>query len=177
MNVFSFKAFPELTTERLVLRQLKETDVTAIYGLRSNAEINRLITRITPKNIEEAQDFITVCHQEFTKGNRIFWAMELKESKVVIGTIVFHNISLKNEYAEIGYELHPSYHKNGLMHEAMQSVLQFGIHQMGFKTIEAFTHQNNTPSIALLQKHQFVLQPERRDEGFENNRIFQLKIE
>ena len=27
-------------------------------------------------------------------------------------------------------------------------------------------------SIALLEKHNFVFQPERREEGFENNRIF-----
>ncbi|MBL4568818.1 MAG: GNAT family N-acetyltransferase [Flavobacteriaceae bacterium] len=177
MKAFSFKAFPELTTERLILRQLKESDVAAIYGLRSNAEINRLITRKTPKNTKEAQDFITVCHQEFAKGNRIFWAMELKETKTVIGTIVFHRISLKDCYAEIGYELHPSFHKKGLMSEAMKCAVQFGIQQMKFNIMEAFTHQNNSPSIALLQKHQFVLQPERRDEGFENNRIFQLKTE
>ena len=31
-------------------------------------------------------------------------------------------------------------------------------------------------SIALLEKHNFVFQPERRDNGFENNRIFQFKI-
>ena len=47
---------------------------------------------------------------------------------------------------------------------------------MQLKIIEAFTHQNNIASIALLEKHNFVFQPERSDESFENNRIFRLDI-
>ena len=46
---------------------------------------------------------------------------------------------------------------------------------MNLKTIEAFTHKDNEASKALLKKHQFVFQVERREDGFENNRIFKLK--
>jgi len=168
--------FPELQTERLVLRQLKTNDVNAIFDLRSSEEVNKLITRKTPKNIEEAADFISVCHQEFEKQNRIFWAMVLKETNEVIGTIVYHKISLDTNYAEIGYELDPKFHKKVFMSEAMNAVLEFGISKMNLKVIEAFTHKNNIASIALLEKHLFVFQPKRRDEGVENNRIFRLDI-
>ncbi|WP_347173754.1 GNAT family N-acetyltransferase [Polaribacter uvawellassae] len=171
-----FKVFPEINTERLSLRQLNTDDADVIFKLRSNKEINKFISRKTPKTLEEAADFIAVCHQEFEKKNRIFWAIELKETKQVIGTIVYHNISLKNKYAEIGYELHPTFHQKGLMNEAMQAVLEFGKTTFQLKITEAFTHQNNKASIALLEKHQFVFQPERKDEGFENNRIFRLQL-
>lgn len=174
MKQFSFLHFPELKTERLLLRQLNTNDANAIFKLRSNKEINKLITRKIPKCIEDTEEFISVCHQEFEKQNRIFWAMELKETKEVIGTIVFHNISLDENYVEIGYELNPTFHKKGLMNEAMQAVVAFGVKTMKLKVIEAFTHQNNIASSALLEKHNFVFQPERRDEGFENNRIFKL---
>ncbi|MDG1529471.1 MAG: GNAT family N-acetyltransferase [Polaribacter sp.] len=168
--------FPELQTERLILRQLKTDDVNAIFELRSSDEINKLITRKTPKNLEDAAEFINVCHQEFEKQNRIFWAMQYKETNELIGTIVYHNISLDKYYAEIGYEMNPKFHKKGFMNEAMQAIISFGIKTKNLKVIEAFTHQNNMASIALLEKHNFVLQPERKDEGFENNRIFRLEI-
>ncbi len=176
MKSFSFTVFPEINTERLSLRQLNTDDADVIFKLRSNKEINKFISRKTPKTLEDAADFIVVCQQEFKKENRIFWVMELNETKQVIGTIVYHNISLKNDYAEIGYELHPTFHQKGLMNEAMQAVLEFGKTRMQLKTTEAFTHQNNKASIALLEKHHFVFQPERRDEGFENNRIWKLTI-
>ena len=176
MKLFSFIHFPEINTERLLLRQLNTDDVKAIFKLRSNKEINKLISRNTPKSLDEASEFITICHQEFEKQNRIFWAMVLKETNEVIGTIVYHKISLDTNYAEIGYELDPSFHQKGFMSEAMNAVLEFGISKMNLKVIEAFTHKNNIASIALLEKHLFVFQPKRRDEGVENNRIFRLDI-
>ena len=176
MSPFSFLHFPKLQTERLVLRRLNTGDVAAIFKLRSSEIVNKLITRKTPKNLEETAEFITICHQEFENKNRIFWAMQLKETDEIIGTIVYHNISLENNYAEIGYELNPTFHKNGFMSEAMKAVLEFGKATMQLKTIEAFTHKNNTASKALLEKHYFVFQPKRREEGFENNRIFRLEL-
>jgi ribosomal-protein-alanine N-acetyltransferase len=46
---------------------------------------------------------------------------------------------------------------------------------MKLKTIEAFTHKNNLPSITLLKKHNFIFQTERRDNGFDDNRIWKLE--
>lgn len=171
-----FSLFPELLTERLKLRQLNTEDVDAIYKLRSSEEVNKLITRKTPKNLEEAAEFISICHQEFENKNRIFWAMQLKETNEIIGTIVYHNILLDKNYAEIGYELNPKFIKKGFMYEAMQKVISFGIKTMNLKVIEAFTHQNNMASIALLEKHNFIFQPKRRCKVVENNRIFRLEI-
>lgn len=174
MQEFSFTAFPELTTERLILRQLTFDDVKPIFRLRSNKEINELITRETPKNLNEAEAFIDRCLNEFVNENRIFWGLELKSSNQLIGSIVLHKIDLKNNYAEVGYELNPDYQDQGYMSEAMKTVLDFGIMSMNLKTIEAYTHHNNAASIALLEKFLFVLQPERKDEEIKDNRIYKF---
>ena len=169
-------SFPGLTSERLSLRKLNDEDIQAIFELRSSKEINRFITRKTPKNLDDAKEFISVCHQEFKNQHRIFWAIEDKSTKQLIGSIVYHRISIETNYAEIGYELDPAFHQKGFMSEAMKAVLEFGKSTMQLKTIEAFTHQNNTASKTLLEKHNFIFQTERREEGFENNRIFRLEI-
>ena len=166
--------FPTLKTERLILRELNFNDVQAVFNLRSSEEINKLISRKTPDNLEEAKEFISVCLSEFKKGNRVFWAMEF--NKEIIGTIVYHNISSKNNYAEIGYELNPKFQQKDFMSKAMKAVLEFGKTKMNFKTIEAFTHKNNIPSITLLEKHNFVLMPEKKCKSVADNRIFKLEI-
>lgn len=171
---FDFDTFPNLKTERLKLRVLTFDDTNAIFKLRSNKEVNRLIKRETPKNLEDAKNFINTYHTEFDKGNRIFWAMEFE--KEIIGTIVFHNIDLTKNYAEIGYELFPKYHGMGFMSEAMKTVLDFGFNNMNLKTIEAFTHKNNKASFALLEKHNFVYQPERKCKVYDFNTIWKLDV-
>lgn len=171
---FNFTYFPTLKSERLTLRALNFNDIQAVFDLRSNDEINKLISRKTPENLEDAKEFINVCHSEFSKGNRIFWAIEFNEK--VIGTIVYHSISSEKNYAEIGYELHPKYHQKSFMSEALKTVLDFGIKKMNLKIIEAFTHKNNMASIALLEKHNFVFQPNRKCNSVKENCIFKLKI-
>lgn len=176
MQEFSFNLFPELSTERLVLRQLNFDDKKAIFRLRSNKEINEFIERDTPQNLNQAEGFIQTCLDEFENENRVFWAMAQEDSNQLIGTIVFHKIDLENNYAEIGYELNPDYQDEGYMSEAMKTILEFGKTAMHLNIVEAFTHQNNTASIALLEKHQFALQSERKDENFEDNRIYKLDL-
>ncbi len=176
MQEFSFTIFPELSTERLVLRQLTFEDKKAIFRLRSNKEINEFIKRETPKNLNQAEGFIQTCLDEFEKENRIFWAIIEEDSNQLIGTIVYHKVDLENNYAEIGCELDPDYQEEGYMNEAMEAVLEFGKSSMQLKTIEAFTHHNNIASITLIEKHQFVLQPERKDDDFEDNRIYRLEL-
>ena len=51
-------SFPVLVTDRLVLRQLRESDDTAIFSIRSDEEVNRFIDRPRPVNIGDAIEFI-----------------------------------------------------------------------------------------------------------------------
>ena len=101
--------------------------------------------------------------------------IESKSNHQLMGTISLRNFENEENYAEIGYELDPTYHQRGFMSEAFDKILNFGFQHLDLKTIEAFTHKNNTASIALLEKQKFVLHPERRDEDFENNRSYRLE--
>ena len=58
MLQLNFTHFPELKTERLLLRQLKETDANAIFLIRSNEAVNKYIDRPKTSTIAEASLFI-----------------------------------------------------------------------------------------------------------------------
>jgi ribosomal-protein-alanine N-acetyltransferase len=171
---FNFTTFPVLETERLTLRELNLNDAKAIFGLRTNKEINEFIDRKRLNNLSESRAFIDLISKLTATNKGLFWVLESKNNQQLIGTIGLRNFEDEKNYAEIGYELDPSYHQRGFMSEAFEAILKFGFENLELKTIEAFTHQKNTASIALLKKQQFVLDPERRDEGFENNRSYRI---
>ncbi len=175
MGNFNFKQFPELVTNRLVLRQPCASDSKSLYQLRTNRKINKLISRKIPQNIKETTKFIAELNKRFEDKKNIFWVIVSKEHRRVIGSIAYHNFNHNFTYAEIGYELHPNEHLKGYMSESCKAVLNFGMYTMNLTTIEAFTHKNNEASKALLKKHKFIFQNERREKGFDHNRIFQLK--
>lgn len=172
---FDFTTFPVLETERLTLRKLNLNDTKAIFGLRTNKEVVEFIDRKTLNNLSETRAFIDRISQLTTNNKGVFWVIESKNNNQVIGTIGLRNFEDEEDYAEIGYELDPSYQQKGFMSEAFEVVLKYGFKQMELKTIEAFTHKNNTASISLLEKQKFVFEPEMKDEGFENNLSYRIK--
>lgn len=172
--IFNFSDFPVLKTKRLLLREATLKDTKAIFNLRSSKEINKFVGTKLVENLQEAADFISVSDKLYKKKKRVFWLIEFQQE--VIGSIVLHNINLDKKYAEIGYKLKPNFQKLGFMSEAMQVILKFATQQMGLKTVEAFTHKNNMASIALLKKHHFVFQPDRKCAVYDFNRIWKLEV-
>ncbi|NNE25736.1 MAG: GNAT family N-acetyltransferase [Saprospiraceae bacterium] len=63
---------------------------------------------------------------------------------IVIGNLGFHNISIKNKRAEIGYALHSEFQRKGYMFEAIQSLLSWAISKKLFIRIEAYIAPDNT---------------------------------
>ncbi|WP_339883176.1 GNAT family N-acetyltransferase [Polaribacter vadi] len=172
---YNFTPFPVLETERLTLRALNLDDAKAIFGLRTNKEVNEYIDRKVPRNLSEARAFIDRISTLAENNKGIFWVIASKSTNELMGTIGLRNFEDEEYYAEIGYEINPDYQERGYMSEAFIPVLEYGFQNLELKTIEAFTHKNNTASIALLEKLNFVFDPEREDEGFENNISYILR--
>lgn len=172
---FDFTNFPVLQTERLTLRELNLNDTKAIFRLRTKKEVVEFIDRKTLNNLSETRAFIERISKLTSNNKGVFWVIESKSNSQVIGTIGLRNFEDEENYAEIGYELEPSYQQKGFMSEAFNVVVEYGFKQMQLKTIEAFTHKNNKASIALLEKQKFVFEPEIKDEGFENNISYRIK--
>ncbi|TKK66947.1 GNAT family N-acetyltransferase [Ilyomonas limi] len=147
---------PSLTTERLLLRQLQLTDDKAIFLLRNNEQVNAFIQRPLLNNINDAHDFISTINEGIENKEWLYWAMVLKNTQQLIGTICLWHFSNDNTTAEIGYELHPHFQGAGLMNEALQKIIDYGFTTLHLKTIEAYTQPDNKRSIQLLEKNYFV---------------------
>ncbi|RLD80474.1 MAG: N-acetyltransferase [Bacteroidetes bacterium] len=175
MKKLYFTPFPTLKTERLVFRQLEEADNKEIFFLRSDDEVNKYIDRLRPKNLDEASEFISKINNGIVENEWIYWAITLKDKPKLIGTICLWNISKEKTIAELGYELNPEFHGQGIMNEALNHILDYGFQKGGLKKIEAFTHRDNHKSTTLLFKNNFIHDVGRKDKGNKNNIILSIK--
>ena len=175
----NFTPFPQLNTERLVLRQLTIADAVAITDLRNNEIVNQYLGRPKTTTADEALLFIDKITQGINNNESMYWVIALKENNHLIGTICLWNIVPKEDTAEIGYELHPNFHGKGIMQEAMQAVIDFGFNTMQLKIITAFTAAANIASIKSLEKNNFKLDVAGKfslqDEEMEGNLIYVLE--
>lgn len=165
----------KLETERLLLKEISESHVEDIFKIRSNEVINQFVQRNSPKNNYDALQFI-LSIKERTKDNQSFyWGISLKNQASLIGTICLYNFSEDRKVAEIGYELLPDFHHQGIMSEALKAVLDFAFNDLHLQEILAMTNKFNENSKSLLLKYDFVLEDEKEDEGFPDNLVFSLK--
>lgn len=144
-----------IETSRLVLRLLKTEDNFSIFTLRSNDLVNQHLDRPNVTSVDEAVKFIDKIQRAVTDGTSFYWAITLANDDTLIGTICLWNISEDHLTIEVGFELHPDFQGKGLMHEAFTAVIENGFNLLGFSTITAFTHHENSNSISLLEKCDF----------------------
>lgn len=165
----NFFPFPELTTERLLLRQLSLDDAPGVHRLRSNEAVMQYINRPLTKTIEDAEAWISVVLGALVQNNGISWCLCLKEApQEHVGSIGLWRIDKENYRAEIGYMLEPCLQGKGLMYEALQKVVAYGFSEMKLHSIEAQLDPRNTASAALLKKGGFV-----REAFFKENYYWQ----
>ena len=171
MLELQFTPFPEIQTERLILRKLNLDDDENIFEMRSNPEVMKYIPRPLAVTIDDAIAHIELTIKMSDHNEGINWAMQEKSSNKVIGSIGIFRISKENYRGEVGYILNPRWHGKGLMQEAIQAVISFGFKEMKLHSIEAVIAPENLASAKLLEKNNF-----RREAYFKENGFFEGKF-
>ena len=165
----------KIETDRLVLKEINESYVEDILRIRSNEVINQFVQRNSPKNNYDALQFILTIKERTRNNETFYWGISLKDQPNLIGTICLWKFTEDRKQAEVGYELLPDYHRKGIMSEALTAVVNFGFNTLNLQEIVAMTNKFNENSKGILFKHDFILEEERKDEGFPDNLVFSLK--
>lgn len=167
----NFDPFPVIETERLLLREVTEEDARDIFILRSDPEVIKYVDRAPAVSLDEALQFIRMIKGMLSDGKGICWAITLKDSDQLIGTVDIWRIIPEHLRAEIGYALHPGHHGKGIMKEALRAALHYGFHTMRLHSVEANVNPANSASIKLLERMDFV-----REAYFKENYYYDGKF-
>jgi len=152
-----FSPFPEITTQRLLLRSIEKTDAPEILFLRSDETVMQYIDREKTKTLEEAEEFINKIKTAAETNEGIMWAIALIDRPdILIGTIGFWRLIKQHYRAEVGYMLHPNHWNKAIMQEALQAAIKYGFESMKLHSIEAHINPDNIASGVLLEKCGFT---------------------
>ncbi len=167
----SFKIFPVLKTERLLLRELVPDDAEALFAIYSNPKVMAGHGIPIFQDISEAHELIEWYAKTFRAKRALRWGVTLRDSSTLLGTCGLHHISAGHHRAEIGYELASTHWRQGIMSEAVRTVVRFGLAEMGFHRIEAIVDPDNPASANLLRKVGFTEDGYLRERFYDNGRF------
>ena len=171
MLALNFTPFPELKTERLLLRKFERTDANEIFFLRSDEKVLRYLGKEPAKTIAEAEEFISKINKAADENDSILWGITfLNDASTIIGTICLWNFKKENYRSEIGYILHPDHWRKGIMKEAINIVVDYGF-SIGLHSIEALLSPENIASSSVLESTGFVKEAHLKESFYFNGKF------
>lgn len=176
MLTINFTPFPNLETERLVLRRVNENDANEIFALRSNPETMKYIPRPLAKSIDDALEHIALIDAKIESNEGINWAITYKDNPKLIGIIGHYRIKPEHFRAEVGYMLLPEYYRKGIISEAIKEVVNYGFNEMKLHSIEAIIDPENFGSARVLEKNNFVKEAHLKENEFYEGRFLDTVI-
>lgn len=176
MNKIKFTPFPVITTECLNLTELTLEDEKEVFILKSDNDVLKFMDRPKSTTIEQARQFIRYIKDGINKNKWILWAIRLKGSEKLAGTVCLWNISEHESRADIGYELLPIFHGKGIMQEAVTAVIRYGFQTMNLHSIEAVVNADNEKSIKLLERNNFTIIKKFKEKSSFQDKISEMEV-
>jgi len=166
------REFPQLETERLILRQMTLSDAEFYFHHFNITEIVEGCCFPGPESLEAAKEELELyCIRPFEENKGIRWGIIRKDSNQLIGTCGYYNWNKNACRAEIGYDLNPAHWRQGIMMEALRAVLEYGFEKMTLNRIQAIIDSKNTRSKKLVLKLGFKKEGVLRERSYFNGQF------
>ena len=143
-------------TERLILREIVESDEDALFELDSNPEVHQYLGKNPVTEIAQIKELIRFTRQQYHDFGIGRWAAIEKKSGQMIG---WAGLKFRAEpmhgyanYHDVGYRLMKKYWGQGFATEAGKASVRYGFEKMGLGEIHGMAHIENKASRNALEK-------------------------
>ena len=168
--------FPQITTKRLVLRELRQTDHLALYRIFKDPDVTRFYNIQAFDSLEDSLALLERRMSRYRQGRGIHWAITLNgQEDVLIGCCGFNAWFPRRRMGEIGYELERPYWNQGIMTEALRQIVSYGFNIKRMNSIEAWVMPGNIASVRVLTKLDFQSKGIKENKGYWNGRFHDLE--
>ncbi len=147
-----FSSLPCLETEHLSLRPLCRRDAQDIFSYASDPEVARYVLWEPHRSLADTRAFIRYVRKLSFRGLPGSWAVVLRETGRVIGTIGFMWYSEADCSAEIGYSLSRRHWNRGYATEALRAVICSVFSSLPLNRLEAQYDLRNPASGRVMEK-------------------------
>jgi ribosomal-protein-alanine N-acetyltransferase len=125
--------FPCFQITRLLLREFRPADASAVFDIFSRDEVTRYHNLETMLELAQAEKLVAARASFFQKGVGVRWAVTLQECPDhVIGSCDFFNLNKTARIAELGYDLHTDHWRKDLMIEAVEAAIDYAFNDRFF---------------------------------------------
>ena len=140
-------------TTRLTMRRFELDDLDDLALICANEEVNRYLytePRDRTETLETLQGRLAK-PEEATEDNILNVAIELRDTKRVIGDFMLRWVDNEHRQGEMGGSLHPDFHRLGVASEVYEELLVLAFTQYGLHRVVGRCDARNAASVRSLE--------------------------
>ncbi|PID70005.1 hypothetical protein CSB37_04065 [bacterium DOLZORAL124_38_8] len=170
-----------IKTERLELRLVSKSDAKQAFDiLQAHPTITKHLTFLPPQELSETEDYFSFVNN-LESLSELVWGIWLDgqyAGQIGLHDIVYQSFLKKRTHdsANLGYWLSPAFQGQGIMTEAVQSVLKFGFEKLNLHRIYAKHIAVNEASGRVLTKCGFKYIGTEREAAFYDGQWWNEKL-
>ena len=167
----------KIETHRLILRPFTVEDAEEMYAnWASDPEVTRFLTWPAHPDVSLTRKLLESWTSRYSDGAYFQWAIGLKESGAVIGSIGVIKLEEAIGSAEIGYCLGRAFWGRGIMPEALRAVMDYLFGTVGLNRVWAGHDVNNPKSGRVMEKAGMKKEGVLRASGINNQGIRDVAV-
>ncbi|NLZ76244.1 MAG: GNAT family N-acetyltransferase [Erysipelotrichia bacterium] len=162
-ELIRLKKIPSLKSERLTYSQIKKDDIPKYNRLCLDEELNKYWGYDYHDDLQGELTYDYFYHSansDFT--NKVGLSMAIRLKKQLIGEVVINEFNFRGS-ANIGIRLLPEYIGKGYGKEALATICDFALYNIGLKRVTAYCYRENIVSYKMLKS---VMTSTGEDETF-----------
>ena len=163
--------FPILKTDRLLLREIIDSDLENIFKGLSHPDVIRHYG-VSFDSLEATKEQM----MWFADQKQLWWAICSSDNQTFYGAGGLNDIDLKERKAEIGLWLLPEFWGQRIMKEALPLIANYGLHELQLHRIEGFVESDNTNCKNAMTKLDFQLEKTIPDFEIKNGKPISVDI-
>lgn len=161
-----------LETERLILRRFVKSDAQDVFNnWASDPEVTKYLGWPPHSDISVTRKFMRKRLRAYARKDYYSWAIALKETGRVIGTIAANRHNDATASVTIGYVIGKAWWNQGYMTEALRAVIKFFFEECGMNRVEAMHDPRNPGSGRVMQKAGMIYEGTLRQADWSNQGV------
>ncbi len=165
------KDFPNITTDRLLLREINDLDLENIFNGLSNPSVIQHYG-ISYDSLEATKEQMIW----FADKKQMWWAICALDNQTFYGAGGLNDIDEKESKAEIGLWLLPKFWGKGIMKEVLPLICDYGFNQLQLNRIEGFVETDNINCKRAMSKLDFQHEKTIKDCEIKNGKSISVDL-
>lgn len=143
-----------LETQRLMLRRFTVEDASAVYqNWASDPDVTKYLTWPTHQNEKETASILEDWVSRYCETAYYQWAIVPKDNcDKPIGRIAVVSLDDRVDRATVGYCIGQNWWHQGITSEALAAVIDYLLHEVGMRRVDAYHDPRNPHSGNVMQK-------------------------